>query len=384
MVFPDQILVWNARNREWFHVACPNGPKTCVARVRSVCAHQLGVGMEAVQLICAPDKTVVGREGDREKIDIVVLRGGYFCTNVVDAATPIFVCVKTLRGQKETVEMRSSDKVADLQQRVLPLWGVPAHQQRLIYQHQELDSLCTLASYANLLAHRDQANPADITLVMRLRGGGYRSTTNAPLGNDSSRNLVALDWNGEDFTRPWQHVRGEGYYGEGVCENAACVAHGQRVIVCLEIPSISAPPNPLVLRRGDCRPCPSCQVSVRILSLAVSAQSFSWVGWVRDAVGSECIKSSDPVCVPHTHYARALPPHGREWELLLVTTRSPPFPQPILCCVCQKPREGLDGAWTSTAHCQHAVHTACLAAWRIHTRACGWKDACPTCQTSLA
>ena len=94
---------------------------------------------------------------------VIVMTAVLFPTTAFAGGTSMQIFVKTLTGKTITLEVNDTDTIQSVKEKITQREGIPAEQQRLIFEGKELEPAYTLADY-------DIQAESVIQLVLRLRG----------------------------------------------------------------------------------------------------------------------------------------------------------------------------------------------------------------------
>lgn len=94
---------------------------------------------------------------------VIAMTAALFPTTAFAGGTSMQIFVKTLTGKTITLEVNDTDTIQSVKEKITQREGIPAEQQRLIFEGKELEPAYTLADY-------DIQAESVIQLVLRLRG----------------------------------------------------------------------------------------------------------------------------------------------------------------------------------------------------------------------
>ena len=138
-------------------------PQDTVSSLKRLIQSKLGVPVQEQKLVFVngEKKTL---SDDSKPVSWYGLQSGSQVSLLVTKPPPFQVFLTNLQGQKSTYDIKPHETVRNFKERVQRREGVPADQQRLIYQNRELTDGKTLSDY-NVEAL------GTIHMTSRLRGG---------------------------------------------------------------------------------------------------------------------------------------------------------------------------------------------------------------------
>ncbi|KAM8759902.1 polyubiquitin-like [Acanthopagrus schlegelii] len=138
-------------------------PQDTVSSLKRLIQSKLGVPVQEQKLVYVngEKKTL---SDDSKPVSWYGLQSGSQVSLLVTKPPPFQVFLTNLQGQKSTYDIKPDETVRTFKKRVQSREGVPADQQRLIYQSRELTDGKTLSDY-NVEAL------GTINMTSRLRGG---------------------------------------------------------------------------------------------------------------------------------------------------------------------------------------------------------------------
>ncbi|KAL0979329.1 hypothetical protein UPYG_G00183710 [Umbra pygmaea] len=136
-------------------------PQTTVGSLKSEINRHLGIAT-AVQRLSAVNGNTISLSDDSRTLSDYGLHSGSKVMVLITAHIQVFL--KNEKGQTHTYDVLPGETVTEFKAKVQNKEGVPANQQRLIYEGRQLDDGKTLEDYG-------VRNESTIHLTLRLRGG---------------------------------------------------------------------------------------------------------------------------------------------------------------------------------------------------------------------
>lgn len=275
-------------------------------------------------------------------------------------APPYQLFVKTLTGKTLTIDTQEGHTVAILKELVRDKEGIPPEEQRLVWNGKQLEDERTLRGY-------QVSKGQTMHVVLRLRGGG--DTLGPHAFADLSRPLEErkLVYDG-----PRWRALGRGLAFDGVCENIACEAFSQHVVVNIGYGEFDFQHSMPKAR------CPMCNVAVANLSTCYFSDC-KWHYVAMDENGIVTASKEEKVQVQggYATPSNVAVTNRKAYKRLKITAQwiyddEPHIRENDGCAICS---EDL-GKSPTVQSCGHAFHDHCIHAW--HTRAPS--PTCPLCR----
>eukprot|EP00798_Chlamydomonas_sp_ICE-L_P006685 gene6685-3350_t len=278
------------------------------------------------------------------------------------------IFVLTLTGKTITLDVESSDTIYEIIYKIQEKAGIPADQQRLLF---DPPTHCEQLDLGRTLADYNIQKESTIRLALRLRGG-YK----APFVDISDdNNLRVQQW---CQNAPTWRSAGPGLCVEGRCINTRCAAYREMVISNQGMGLFD-----LILDAGKCK-CPQCGLRVTPMTCAFNNCEWRYHGMK--------VSKGDPQEIQEVSlktWRTAGKQYERfsdskkdqvDWVRLLISVRPTGASREDrdTCPICRPARESESTDLTALLSCGHRAHRSCKLLWEAAKKS-GARCPCDSC-----